>query len=108
MDEISIQMEKEELVAYTYDTVHKYYSLLGGNGLLQHGSFFIALKAKAVLALFLQEARRSTVTGNNSCWADVTFDVLICTLFPITRLLEDDVNVSSNELGYLFSLCGLD
>lgn len=35
-------------------------------------------------------------------------DVLICTPFPITRLLEDDVNVSSNELGYLFSLCGLD
>lgn len=48
------------------------------------------------------------VTGNNSCWADVKFDVLVCSLFLITRLLEDDVNVSSNKLGYLFSLCGLD
>lgn len=34
--------------------------------------------------------------------------VLIHTPFLITRLLEDDVNVSSNKLGYLFSLCGLD
>lgn len=48
------------------------------------------------------------VRGNNSCWADVKFDVLICTLFLITRLLEDDVNVSSNKLGNLLSLCGLD
>lgn len=36
------------------------------------------------------------------------WDVLIPTLFLITRLLEDDVNVSSDKLGYLFSLCGLD
>lgn len=41
---------------------------------------------------------------NNARWAAV----LIHTLFLITRLLEDDVNVSSNKLGYLFSLCGLD
>lgn len=34
--------------------------------------------------------------------------VLIHTPFLITRLLEDDVNVSSNKLGYLLSLCGLD
>lgn len=36
------------------------------------------------------------------------WDVLIHTLFLITRLLEDDVNVSSDKLGYLLSLCGLD
>lgn len=41
---------------------------------------------------------------NNAHWAGV----LIHTLFLITCLLEDDVNVSSNKLGYLFSLCGLD
>lgn len=48
------------------------------------------------------------VTGNNSRWADVKFDVFIRTPFLLTCLLEDDVNVSSNKLGYLFSLCGLD
>lgn len=48
------------------------------------------------------------VTVNNARWADVKLDVLILTPFLITRLLEDDVNVSSNKLGYLFSLCGLD
>lgn len=34
--------------------------------------------------------------------------MLIHTLFLITHLLEDDVNVSSDKLGYLLSLCGLD
>lgn len=50
---------------YSETTMHKLDSLLRGNRLLQHGGFFISLKAKTILTLLLQAEEPQAVSTHN-------------------------------------------